>query len=233
MHRRLSIWALLVPALLAIGLAGCGGSSSGNGVASKSASEIFAASQAAAASASSVHVAGALSSNGTPLTLNLDLSSGHGGRGRVSQGSLAFELLVVDDTVYIKGSPSFYSHFGGSAAAQLFQGKWLQAPASGSELASLASLTDFGKLINQSLDKHGALIKGPVTTVDGQSVIELRDATNNGSLYVATSGHPYPVQVVKRGSEPGRITFSRWNEPVSLSAPSSAIDLSQLEHSGG
>jgi hypothetical protein len=218
---------------LAAVLAGCGSSSSGNGVASRSASEIFAASQAAATSASSVHVAGALSSNGTPLTLDLDLASGHGGRGKVSQGGLAFELLVLDNTVYIKGSPSFYSHFGGAAAAQLFQGKWLRAPVSGGELASLASLTNFGKLIDQSLANHGALIKGPVTTVDGQSVIELRDAAHDGSLYVATSGHPYPVEVVKRGSEPGRITFSRWNEPVSLSAPAGAIDLSQLEHAGG
>ena len=61
-------------------------------------------------------------------------------------------------------------------------------------------------------------------------MIELRDASKSGSLYVATSGQPYPVEIVKRGAETGRISFSRWNEHVSLSAPAGAIELGQLQH---
>lgn len=222
--------ASVLVALAVVALAGCGGSSSGNGVSSKSASEILAASKAAAGSASSVHVAGSLSSGGTPITLDLDLVSGHGGRGQISEGGLSFELIVVDGTVYIKGSSAFYSHFGGSAAAQLFKGKWLRSPAKGSELASLASLTNFGRLLEQTLASSGVLVKGATSTVAGKPVIELRDTSKNGSLYVATTGQPYPVEIVKRGSETGHVSFTRWNEPVSLSAPAGAIDLSQLQH---
>lgn len=227
--------AASLPVLVVVAIAGCGGgsSSSGNGVTSKAPAEILAASKAAADSASSVHVAGSLSSGGTPIALNLDLASGHGGRGQISESGLSFELIVVGNTIYIKGSPAFYSHFGGGAAAQLFKGKWLKSPISGGELASLAALTNFGRLLDQTLASHGTLVKGATTTVAGQPVVELRDTTRDGSLFVATTGSPYPIEIVKRGSETGHITFTRWNQAVSLSAPAGAIDLSQLQHTGG
>ena len=214
-------------------IAGCGGgSSSGNGVASKSPAEILAAAKSAASSASSVHVAGSLNSGATPLTLDMDLAAGRGGRGQISEGGLSFELIVVGDTVYIKGSPAFYSHFGGSAAAQLFRGKWLKAPVTGGELASLASLTNLGKLLEQTLSSNGTLVRGATTTVASQPVVELHDTAHNGSLYVATTGQPYPIEVVKRGTETGHVSFTRWNQPVTLAAPAGAIDLSQLQHAG-
>ena len=63
----------------------------------------------------------------------------------------------------------------------------------------------------------------------GQNVVGLRDTTHGGTLYVATTGKPYPVQVIKRGSQGGELDFDRYNEPVSLKAPGSAIDISQLK----
>jgi hypothetical protein len=219
--------------LAALANAGCSSSaSSGNSVSSKSPTEILAASKAAADSASSVHVAGTLTSNGTRITLNLSLVSGHGGRGQISQNNLSFKLIVIGDTIYIKASPAFYSHFGGTAAAQLFQGKWLKAPVSQGELGSLAALTNFGQLIDQSLANQGTLAKGATTTAAGEPAIELRDTSHDGSLFVASTGEPYPIEIVKRGSETGHITFTDWHQPVSLSAPSGAIDLSQLQHAG-
>jgi len=221
--------ALLAFALL---IAGCGSSSSGNGVASKSPSEILAAAKSAADSASSVNIAGSLKSGGMQITLNMDLASGHGGRGQISEGGLSFELIVVSNTAYFRGSPAFYSHIGGASAAQLFQGKWLKAPTTGGELASLASLTNLGKLLAEALASSDTPVTGPPTTVAGQPVVELKDTTKNGSLYVATTGPPYPIEIVKRGSEAGHLLFSRWNEPVTLTAPAGAIDLSQLQHAG-
>ena len=206
-------------------LAGCGGSSSGNGVASKSPAEILAATKAAADGASSVHIAGRLSSGGSPIALDMYLASGQGGRGKLAENGLSFELIVVDNSIYIKGSPAFYSHFGGSAAAQLFRGKWLKAPASSGELASLASLTDLSKLIDQALTNTSSLVKGATTSLNGQPVVELTDAAKDGSIYVATTGKPFPVQLVKHGSESGKVTFSGWNQPITLTPPPNAINL--------
>ena len=76
----------------------------------------------AADSASSVHVSGSIVSSGSPITLDLELLAGKGGRGQISENGLSFDLIQVGGTAYISGSPAFYSHFGGPAAAQLLRG---------------------------------------------------------------------------------------------------------------
>ncbi len=210
--------------------AGCGGSSSSDsGLASKSASQIVSAAQTAADSAHSVHVSGSIVNGSTPIALNMELVNGTGGRGRLSENGVSFELVEIGGYVYIKGSQAFYSHVAGPAAAQLLQGKWLKASAGGGAFASLTSLTNLRKLLGSTLASHGALTKGATSTVEGQQAIAIKDATRGGTLYVATSGTPYPLQISKGGSGGGKITFSHWNEPVTLKAPANAVNLSQLE----
>ena len=210
-------------------LGGCGSSSSGNGVAAKAPAEIVAASKLAADAANSVHVSGTIVSGRAPITLDLDLLAGKGGRGRLSESGLSFELIQAGGTVYIKGSPAFYSHVGGAAAAQLLRGKWLKAPSTNRNFLSLGSLTDLRQLVDTTLAGHGALAKGATTTVGGQSALAITDTGKGGTLYVATTGKPYPIEVTKAGASGGKITFDRWNESVSLAAPSNAIDLAQLQ----
>jgi hypothetical protein len=231
--------ALLVLVLLATVLAGCGGSSSsssssssGNGVADKSPNEIVAATKVAADAAKSVHVAGSIVSNNSPITLDMTLLAGKGGSGKLSENGLSFELIQTGRTVYIKGSAAFYKHIGGSAAAQLLQGKWLKAPASSSDFASLSQLTELRQLIDQTLANHGTLTKGATTTINGQKVVGITDKSKGGTLYISTTGKPYPVEITKGGTGGGKITFDRWNEPVTLSAPANAIDVAQLQSAG-
>jgi hypothetical protein len=145
----------------------------------------------------------------------------------MSENGLSFRIIVVNHTVYINGSDSFWRHFGGSAAAQLFQGKWLRAPATG-QFASVVVLTDLQSLFNTLLSTHGTLAKGATSTVGGQKVIAVKDTTRGGTLYVATTGKPYPIQITKTGAQGGRVIFDRYNEPVSLSAPANSIDISKL-----
>ena len=121
--------------------------------------------------------------------------------------------------MYINGSAAFYKHVGGTAAAALLQGKWLKAPANSGELASLAELTNLSKLIDTALSNHGTIAKGSVTTIEGQKAIALNDTTKGGTLYVATTGTPYPLQISKSGTESGKVVLNRWDEPVTLSAP--------------
>jgi hypothetical protein len=219
--------------LLALVLvAGCGGSSGGNGIASKSAQEIVSESKAAADSASSVHVAGSLNSGSTPVTLNLNLVAGKGASGELSQNGASFKLILVGGIAYISGSPGFYRSLGGSAAAQLFKGKWLKASASSGEFASFSQLADMRKLIDTTLAGHGGLAKGSTTTVNGQKAIAINDTSKAGALYVATTGKPYPVQLSKDGSESGKIAFDRWNQSVTIAAPANSVDLAELKAAG-
>ena len=239
MRIRLSPRSLASPALAALlvaALAGCGGSSSssssGNGIADKSPAEILAATKVASDAATTVHVSGSIVSNGSPITLDMNLLAGKGGRGQLSESGLAFELIQVGQTVYIKGSAAFYKHIGGTAAAQLLEGKWLKAPASDADFASLSQLTDLRQLVDQTLANHGTLTKAGTSTVAGQKVVGVTDKTKGGTLYIAATGQPYPVEISKAGSGGGKINFDRWNKTVTLAAPANAIDVTQLQSAG-
>jgi len=241
MRLRSPLRVLLAVALLAftvVLLAGCGGgssssSSSGNGVENKAPADILAATKVASVGARSVHVSGSIVSGGTPITLDMNLLAGKGAHGRLSESGLSFELIQIGKTVYIKGSPAFYKHIGGSAAAQLLEGKWLKAPATSSDFASLGQLTDLQQLVNQTLSNHGSsLTKTGTTTIAGQKVVGITDKSRGGTLYIAATGQPYPIQLTKSGSGGGKITFDRWNGPVSLVAPANAIDVAQLQRAG-
>jgi hypothetical protein len=228
---RIAVRALFTTLALAAAVAGCGGSST-NGIASKSPADILSASRAAVSEASSVHVSGSARSQGAPLSLDLELAAGKGAQGMISQSGLSFRLVELEGTIYINGSSAFYSHFGSPAAAQLLQGKWLKAPANSQDFASLAPLTNLTSLFDSLLEHHESLTSGGTTTVAGQQVVALRDG-HGGTLYIATTGKPYPVQVTNHGAEGGTITFDRWNAPVSIKEPPNAIDITQLQHAQG
>jgi hypothetical protein len=230
-RRLLPLTGPLVPILLASMLLGCGSSSQGNGIAEKTPGEILASAKVLADDASSAHVFGSITSAGSPIALNLYLHAKRG-RGEISENGLPFELIRVADDVYIKGSNAFYRHIAGPTAAQLLQGRWLKASATSGSLASVGSLTDLRQLVDATLTGHGALVKGPTTTVAGRRVIALTDPSEGGTLYVATTGPPYPVEVTKGGAAAGQILFDDWNDPVLVTPPADAIDITKLESGG-
>jgi hypothetical protein len=216
----------LVVAVLA--LAGCGGSA-GNGVASKTPAEILAASRAAATSATSVNVVSKASEGPLAITVNAQLTS-DGGRAQVSLLGLAFEVIRIGGTVYVKGSPSVYRRLG--ITAKVPQGSWLQAPAGG-PMSQLAAFTDLSGELNRILPAHNdVLASGASTTLDGQHALELNATAKlfKGTLYIATTGKPYPIKLTKHGRETGQSTFTEWNKPTTLNPPTNTIKLSQLEH---
>lgn len=222
--------AALAVAVLAAALAGCGSSSpSGNGLAAKSPTQILAATKAAATAAATVHVSGSIVNEGKPISLDMELEAGKGGKGSIALEGLAIQLIQLNGTVYIKGSDAFYSHVAGTAAAQLLRGKWLKAPATSGNFSSLASLTDLTKLIGSTLEAHGALTSAGTTTVNGQKAVGVTDKSKGGTLYVASTGVAYPLEIAKGGAGGGKIVFDRWNKPVSLSAPTEAVSINQLQ----
>jgi hypothetical protein len=228
------VTSFLLAAVAAVAISACGGSSSSsssstNGVASKSPQDILAAATSAINGVSTVHVSGSVTSGGSPIKLNLDLVSGKGARGQMSQNGMSFRLVTDGKSVYINAGTQFWRQIGGNAAAQLLQGKWLKAPANSGDFASLASLTNLHKLLSALLTNHGQLAKGATSTVNGQKVVAINDTSNHGTLYVATTGKAYPVQVSKSGTNGGSITFDRFNESVSVTPPSNAIDISSLK----
>jgi hypothetical protein len=164
--------------------------------------------------------------------LDLSLASDKGATGQVSQNGSTFRIIIDAGTAYISGSDAFYRKLGGSAAAQLLAGKWLKVSTSTPEFASFSSLTNMRKLLDTVLVGHGKLEKGPThptTTIGGRQAVAVKDTTRGGTLYVATTGKPYPLQISKTGSEAGTIRFDRWDEPVTITPPASSVNLSELK----
>ena len=214
--------------------AGCGGSSS-NGVASKSPADIVKATEQAATSASAVHVTGTIVNGDSKLTIDLRFVGTAHATGHISEQGVGFDVVRIGDRVYIRGSKAFYAKFAGSAAAALLQGKWLFGSATSGDFSSFEPLTDLGSFFSELLKSHGKLAKGAETTIDGQKAIGLEDtsASGGGTLYVATTGKPYPVELKSPGGgKEGTVTFGDWNKKVTVTAPKSALDLKKLESGG-
>jgi hypothetical protein len=211
-------------------LAGCGeAASSSNGLTLETPAQIVAAARSAAVSAATVHVAGSILDGGTPISFDMELVSGKGGEGRIVLEGLSVELVNVDNSVYINSGATFYSRFAGAAAARRLEGKWLKGSARGVALGPLTSLTNLGKLLGKTLSAHGSLSRGPGTTVAGNKAIVVRDLEKRGTLYVAGTGTPYPLEIVQHGARRGRLVFNKWNQPVSLEPPANAINIKQLQ----
>ena len=230
--RRWSSAFVLVIVLAVLGGCGSSSSSSSNGLASKSPTEIVAAAKTAAVSAASVHIAGSIVNEGKPISLDMEILANKGGKGQITLEGFEIRLIQVGGAVYINASTAFYKHVAGSAAAQLLQGKWLKASVSSTSFASLASLTNIGKLIDSTLGSHGKLASDGTKTINGQKAVGVSDTSRGGTLYVAATGTPYPLEIVKGGSGGGKITFDRWNQSVTLSAPTGAININQLQGGG-
>jgi hypothetical protein len=232
---RLHLASLLLSllAVLVLILTGCGSShssTSGNGVASKTPAEILSAAKAAAAAAASVDVAGSIVSEGKPISLDMELVGRNEGKGSVTLEGLEIRLIDVDGAVFVKGSKAFYTRVAGAKAANLLQGKWIEGSATKGPLASFAALADLDKVIDSTLADHGTLSRAPLAEVRGKQAVGVSDATQDGTLYVATTGVPYPLEILKSSARAraGTIVFDRWNKPVSLAAPADSISLARL-----
>jgi hypothetical protein len=214
-------------------LAGCSSSSSpASGEASKSASQIFSDAQQATQSVSSIHVFGRITSGADKIGVNVVDSTIRSG-GTISENGSTFQIVLSGKTIYLKASAATMSKLAGATAAgQLLGDKWLQTSTDNKDFGSLAGLFKLSNLI-QNIKPQGAIHKGSVTNIDGQSVIMLTDTSHQGTLYVADTGPPYMIELVGGKGESGKITFDQYGSAKPPAIPTGAINLDQLGSSSG
>jgi hypothetical protein len=215
-------------AIAALALTACGGST--HGIAGRAPNVIVARATQAIDAVRSVRVTGVVAdgSSDHPIRLDLQLVNGRGATGSMSENGASFRLITVGGESYVNGSPQFWRQFGGSAVAAQLQGKWLRASATDGDFASLASLTQVHKLLAALLTGHGPLVRGAMSTLAGHRVIALHDTSEHGTLYVATTGAPYPIRIQDTGSHGGELNFGEFDAPVALTPPRSSVDISDL-----
>ncbi len=231
--RRLAPGPALLPiALLAsILVAGCGGSS--EDLSAKPAAAILATSANAARNASGVRVLSRLSAGGLPVITELQLAGRQGGHARLSFGRVSSEAIRIANTIYLKASPLQAQRLTSTTGTHISAGSWLKAPAANPQMARYTALTQpAGELTLLLSNPTISLTKGPISTINGRKAIELKTKGKlyTGAIYIAATGTPYPLKIVKHGQETGQVTFSGWNDPVTLHAPANAVQIDQLEH---
>lgn len=148
------------------------------------------------------------------------------------------QLRLVGDTIFMKGSKEMWSALGsqGDAVSALVADKWFSVPLDSTKDAS--GLSSFGQFANkdglfQSLlsTKKNVTVKG-TSEVNGQPVVLL--SSGNGTLAVATTGEPYPIQVKGNGTDgTGTMDFINWNGPVNAVKPAGVVDLGALMSAAG
>jgi hypothetical protein len=219
---------VLVPIALAAALvAGCNTKSdpgtttppaaSDNGVANLSADEILARATTALNNAKSFKAKGEMDSDGTKVTIDMQFS-GKDFKGNLSGEGMQFEIIRIGNDIYLKAPDDVWKTFlppGQDAALALLRGKYVKVDASMPQFAALAGSMDTSEI----LKPEGAVTKGEAKVVNGIPTIALKDGADNGTLYIATQGEPYPIRIEGPAAEGGAIDFTDFNASVTIAAP--------------
>lgn len=226
-------------------------SGAANGLASKSPQQILEDTAAALEDVKTFHVEGKEGAGKKATSVEGDIGLPKEMQIELTQGDSIATLLVVDGSLYMKANAAFWREVQGDKAAKEVADRWIKAPAATGELRDLSKQLAPATLSRCLLKEHGTLEHGGKATIDGQQAVVIvdkgdRPGTAPGKLFVAASGEPLPLRALTTGNErpggtkdplcdsedddtPSRagdvIDFSRYDEPLDISVPPSAIDL--------
>jgi hypothetical protein len=143
-------------------------------------------------------------------------------------------VVVLGRSVYFRGDNSFVLHVYMSlkpSSAARYVGRWIEIPRGDGEYAAVAEGVTLLSTIEEA-SLAGPLSRLPDTTIDGQLVHAVKGRlalghSQTGVLYLRATGPPLPVQQTFAGRGRGVVTFSNWNEPVSLPRPTAPVPVSK------
>jgi hypothetical protein len=208
-------------AAAALLLTACGGSP----LDGKTGPQVADAAADALEKAGAVRVAGDIEQSGAKGSVDLHLQ-GNDVTGTITMSGAELQLLIVDGTVYVQGTPDFWTSSGlPEEAAAMFDGRWVVVPDEGAsqfEEFSLAGIVD-------SLRNPESNVKKKVTSdeVDGKDVVVV-EQENGSTLSVADDEPAYPLSLTRDGDSAGTLIFSRFGDKEDITAPDDAMDLSEL-----
>ncbi|WP_405795018.1 hypothetical protein [Streptomyces sp. NBC_01506] len=224
---------------MTLALTACGGDedpdAGTNGVGKLTAAGIEKKAKSAAESADAVRLSGTVVTDGQTYKLNMSLKEA-GGTGSVSSESGGtFELLRVEDELFLKAGTDFWTHADGKGgeggasaepseadaeAAKKLDDKFVKVPEDDPSYKQFRGFTDKSLLLDGLLGLHGKLGKGDRTEIGGVRTIEVNGSEGaGGSLNVSLEGTPYPLRLARAG-DAGTLALSDWGKDFPLKAPS-------------
>jgi hypothetical protein len=192
------------------------------GLAAASADEILAQARQALLKAGSVHAKGTVRSAEVPYKLDLRMVRKVGATGSVAEQGTSLGVVRIKDVAYVQlDQASWRAVTGSTATARQFAGKYLKVTASnGDAFKPFLTLTDVDHVFDTLLVPTGSVTKGPVTTIGGRKVIDLRiDGGRTGDVYVALDGQPYPLRLSYGRGTGQQVNLDGFGRKVTLTAP--------------
>jgi len=221
-----------------------------NGIESLATKEILAKSLTAAKAASSVTVKGTMNEEGKDTSLDLVLGA-DSGEGTITTNGTAMNIKSVGGKNYFQvpgngwatllGAAGGPGEEAGKEIAALVGDKWLVLPANAASLDKDAGLVGLALSALGMFTEKDPFFKDFIFSaertftvsgtgdVNGTPVVFLKDTSDGAVMAIQTVGEPYPVQIkAEAASDSSTMTFSNWNAPVSVTAPTDVIDVSKL-----
>jgi hypothetical protein len=205
-------------------LAAAGCSSGGDPLSGESAKTVATKAVDSLKSAPAFTIKGSGPDDGHTINIDLGFKGGKDCTGTLSEGAEgSLQLVVIGGTVWLKPDATFWKTQAGSegaAVAKVLGGKFIEAPTSNSNAASLASVCNADSMTSQ-MNIPTDVTKGALTTVNGEKVLPLIDKSKDSTLYVTDTSTPQIVQVVsKQTGNSGEFTIT-YGVPTSVPAPPS------------
>ena len=219
------------------------------GAATATPAQVLASSGAAAKGQPSFHYVAKDSQPGLSVTINGDVTRTEGTQTIVAtiDGQVGHVTVsLVEGSAYFRGDEAGLQHFMqlSPALAAEYTNQWISLSKNDPGYAAIAAgLTTASSLVQVEIGKPLSL-RGMAKKM-GQQVLTIRGTSrgipNGGTkpvtipvrLYVKASGTPLPVLysatwVVDKHPEVQSVSFSRWMEPVHVTAPAGPVPMTSL-----
>lgn len=205
------------------------GSSSDNGEASKEPATILSDAAAALRGAGSAHLSGDTVSNDSRLAFSIDVAGKNSISGSFTIDGTPVKMTTTGGNSYLAGRQLWAKVDSTGQAAEVFGDRCVVVPpnfpGAASILSGIGQLSDLGGLADGLAHPRGKASKGATSVVHGISAIAVK--TEGSTVYVATSGRPYPLRVESVGADTGHVEFT-FGSTIRITAPSGCIDVTKL-----
>ncbi|MGA7362921.1 MAG: hypothetical protein WBZ07_08235 [Candidatus Dormiibacterota bacterium] len=219
--------ALITAALVAtVILTSC--SAPPNGIQQEKGPAIVAAAGKALGSARTFQIQATSTVHGSQGSIIFDIEGANEGEGTFTSSTISFQAEELGGTDYFR-STSLWSQVGGASLQSDLGNRWVYIAASSSTAADLtqafATLTSPKELGLEITKQAPTAVKGKVSVYEGQSVIAV-DEPPARTLYVSTTGKPYPLRWVQPAS--GSVIFRDFGKRFHFKSPKKPLNLAAI-----
>jgi hypothetical protein len=209
-----------------------------NRVAALAPGEILSRAQAALLQVQAVRIKATGGPNGGAFSADVRVQAHTGGVGTLTvpggAGGRTFtvQVITLGSTAYVKGdAAAWQTILGRTPTVPDIDQKWVKAGSDNIKLKTLTSFGDLAPIATGILALDTNVTRGGTSMIDGTPVVSVTGAgPTDATIYVATTGPPYPLRIAQAGGAAGQLDLAEFGQPVDVSAPPAAdtIEASQV-----